>query len=251
MRRNCGTLPWSRSATSPRSAICRSERVLQHRQPLPSSVIWSVLPRRSALSMPMLPNSLTTTAVPAPCAVARKRRTSVVFPAPRNPVTMVTGMRAPRARLSLRPNEPASREGKRSSNAPPGTLPALAIMLRGLGSKIHFQNVEPADVAVDGVDDLALVDEYVVELNGTGRRHGRRRRDEHPHFLRLVRIGNVVGAQPPVEEGAEHDLIGLPCCRQRHVLVNVVRPKAAGGGIGSVVGHWAGRDRNQVRFLAR
>ncbi len=65
--------------------------------------------------MPTLPNSLMTTAVPAPSGVARKRRTSVVLPAPRKPVTTVTGMRAPRARLSLRPNRPASREGKRSS----------------------------------------------------------------------------------------------------------------------------------------
>ena len=38
------------------------------------------------------------------------------------PVTMVTGIFAPRARLSLRPNGPASRDGKRSSNAPPSTI---------------------------------------------------------------------------------------------------------------------------------
>src|SRR5688572_985586 len=31
-------------------------------------------------------------------------------------------------------------------------------------SEIHLQAVQAADVAVDGVDDLALVDEYVVEL---------------------------------------------------------------------------------------
>ena len=35
--------------------------------------------------------------------------------APRNPVTTVTGILAPRSRLSRRPNGPASREGKRSS----------------------------------------------------------------------------------------------------------------------------------------
>src|SRR6266849_4121944 len=79
MRRNCGAAPCSRSATSPRSAICRSERVLQHRHPLPRRVTSSVLPRRSASSMPTLPNSLMTTAVPSPSAVVRKRRTSVVF----------------------------------------------------------------------------------------------------------------------------------------------------------------------------
>ena len=36
-------------------------------------------------------------------------------------------------------------------------------------SKIHFQNVEPAAEAVDRVDDLALVDEAIVELNRADR----------------------------------------------------------------------------------
>src|SRR3984893_5002609 len=44
---------------------------------------------------------------------------------------------------------------------------------RDTGSKIHLQDVEAADVAIDGVDDLALVHEHVVELDGAGRRHGR------------------------------------------------------------------------------
>ena len=39
-----------------------------------------------------------------------------------------------------------------------------------LGSKIHLEDVEAADVAVDGVDDLALVHEHVVELDGAGGR---------------------------------------------------------------------------------
>ena len=63
MRPKCGILPRSRSATSLRSAICRSERVLQHRQPLPSSVISSALSRMSASSMPTAPYSLMMTAV--------------------------------------------------------------------------------------------------------------------------------------------------------------------------------------------
>src|SRR6516165_8412573 len=54
------------------------------------------------------------TAVPWPSGETRKRRIKVVLPAPRKPVTTVTGMRAPRSRLSRRPNGPASREGKRS-----------------------------------------------------------------------------------------------------------------------------------------
>ena len=115
IRANRGTAPRSRSATRRRSASCRSERVLQHRQPLPSSVISSALSRTSASSMPTAPYSLMMTAVSRPSGVARKRRTSVVLPAPRKPVTMVTGMRAPRARFCRRPNGPASREGKRSS----------------------------------------------------------------------------------------------------------------------------------------
>ena len=73
----------------------------------------SVALRSSASSMPTAPNSLTTTAVPRAFRRLRKRRTSVVLPAPRKPVTMVTGIRAPRARFCRRPNGPASREGKR------------------------------------------------------------------------------------------------------------------------------------------
>ena len=111
MRRKSGIAPRSRSATSRRSAICRSERVLQHRQPLPSSTVSSALARSSASSMPTAPNSLTTTAVPAPSGVVRKRRSSVVLPAPRKPVTTVTGMRAPRSRFCRRPKRPAAGEG--------------------------------------------------------------------------------------------------------------------------------------------
>ena len=51
-RPKCGILPRSRSATSRRSAFCKSVRVLQHRQPLPSSVTSSLLSRSSASSMP-------------------------------------------------------------------------------------------------------------------------------------------------------------------------------------------------------
>jgi hypothetical protein len=65
--------------------------------------------------MPTAPNSLTITAVPCPSGEAKKRRIRVVLPAPRKPVTTVTGTRAPRSRLSLRPNGPAPREGNRSS----------------------------------------------------------------------------------------------------------------------------------------
>ena len=80
--------------------------------------VSSALSRTSASSMPTAPNSLTMTAVPCPSGVARKRRTSVVLPAPRKPVTIVTGIRAPRSRFCRRPNGPASREGKEVEHAP-------------------------------------------------------------------------------------------------------------------------------------
>ena len=114
MRLKAGNSPRSRSITMRRKACCRSVRVMQHRQPLPSSTVSSVDERTSASSMPVAPNSLTTTAVPCPSGVARKRRSSVVLPAPRKPVITVTGMRWPRSRLSRRPNIPAAGEGKSS-----------------------------------------------------------------------------------------------------------------------------------------
>src|ERR1700739_854215 len=187
-----GTVPRSRSKTRRRSATCKSVRVIQQTQPLPRRTISSVASRSSASSIPTAPNSLTITAVPCPSGEARKRRSSVVLPAPRKPVTTVTGIRAPRSRFNCRPNGPASREGKRSSK-----------------SEIHLEDVEPADMAIDGVDDAALVDEDVVHLDGAGGRAGRRRRREHADLLRLIGVRDVVGAQAAVEKGAEHDLIRL------------------------------------------
>jgi len=90
-------------------------RTAQQTQPLPSSTVSSALSRTSASSMPTAPNSLMMTAVPCPSGDARNRCSSVVLPLPRNPLTTVTGILAPRSRLSRRPNGPASREGKRSS----------------------------------------------------------------------------------------------------------------------------------------
>src|SRR6266404_8498361 len=60
------------------------------------------------------PNSLTTTAVLAPSGRASNSRINVVLPAPRNPVTTVTGMRAPRGRRCRRPNGLASLPAKGS-----------------------------------------------------------------------------------------------------------------------------------------
>ncbi len=113
-RPKCGIFPRSRSDTSRRSVFCKSVRVLQHMQPLPSSVTSSLLWRSRASSIPSDPNSLTMSAVPLPSVVSRNRRTSVVFPAPRKPVTIVTGSREPRSRFCRRPNLPAACEGNRS-----------------------------------------------------------------------------------------------------------------------------------------
>ena len=74
----------------------------------------SVLERTSASSMPTAPYSLMMTALPRPSGVARNRRNSVVFPAPRNPVTIVTGSREPRSRFCRRPKRLCDAEGNRS-----------------------------------------------------------------------------------------------------------------------------------------
>ena len=108
--RNAGFFRGRGRTTSRRSVFCKSVRVLQHRQPLPSSVTSSLLSRSSASSMPSDPNSLTISAVPLPSGVSRNRRTSVVFPAPRNPVTIVTGSREPRSRFCRRPKPATARE---------------------------------------------------------------------------------------------------------------------------------------------
>ena len=79
--------------------------------------------------MPSEPNSLTISAVPLPSGVSRNRRTSVVLPAPRKPVTIVTGSRDPRSRFCRRPNFPADCEGNRSkmvSSCKPSSNSAVA-----------------------------------------------------------------------------------------------------------------------------
>ena len=62
-RSNGGSAPRSRSITRWRNVTCRSERVMQQTQPLPSSATSSVVPRTSASSMPTAPYSLMMTAV--------------------------------------------------------------------------------------------------------------------------------------------------------------------------------------------
>src|SRR5271168_5615373 len=63
-------------------------------QPLPINSTFSAACTIRRWSRPASPNSLTTTPVPWPSGVRRKRCTSVVLPLPRNPVTMKSGNRS-------------------------------------------------------------------------------------------------------------------------------------------------------------
>ena len=168
-RPKCGILPRSRSATSRRNAICKSVRVLQHRQPLPSSVTSSLLSRSSASSMPSAPNSLTISAVPWPSGrFEEPPHQRGLSGAEKAGDDRHRQSRAPRSRFCRRPKRPAdwptgnrSRwcrswcrslypppegEGQESSylseTLQPGSVPVAAL-------EIHLQDVQPADVAVD------------------------------------------------------------------------------------------------------
>ncbi len=100
-------------------------------------------------------------------------------------------------------------------------------------SEIHLQRVKPAGVTVDGVNDLSLVDEHIVELHRAGGGAFRRRRHERADFLGLVGIGNIVGAQSAVEESADNDLVRLPGRRDRWIFMDIMRAEAAAAaGIG-------------------
>src|SRR6195256_907295 len=96
---------------------------------------------------------------------------------------------------------------------------------------------------VDRVDDAALVDEHVVELDRAARRKGWRLWHEGRDFLRLIRVGNVVGAQAAVEERADDDRVGVPRGRQRYVFVDVVRAETPALPGECVVGQGTRRDR--------
>src|SRR3954470_7838011 len=75
-----------------RSARARSPRTLQHRQPAFSSTILSSSVRTSRWSRPISPNSLTSTAARASAGCRSRWLSRVVLPAPRKPVTTVTGV---------------------------------------------------------------------------------------------------------------------------------------------------------------
>src|ERR1700738_3505235 len=128
--------------------------------------------------MPISPYSLTTTAVPAPSGFSSNARIKVVLPEPRKPVTTVTGSRGPRGRFRRRP--------KGSASFPAQGAPAPR-------SKVHLKRVEPSDMTVDGINDGALVDEHVVDLDRPGRRALGWCGDEIGDLFRVVGIRRVVG----------------------------------------------------------
>src|SRR4051812_46528009 len=85
------SLPWSRfSFRSPRMRI-KSPRTVQQMQPLFISTICSSVRSRISPSTPLSPNSFSITAILWPWSSFRMRLSSVVLPAPRKPVRMVTG----------------------------------------------------------------------------------------------------------------------------------------------------------------
>ena len=85
-------------ASSASMAGTKSSATVQHRQPLASSTMFSSgqdsMPqaRRISPSTPTSPNSLTISARRRPFACSSRWRISVVLPAPRKPVTTVTGI---------------------------------------------------------------------------------------------------------------------------------------------------------------
>src|SRR3984893_3185316 len=122
---------------------------------------------------------------------------------------------------------PAGARRTRGPTVPPARLiPDYASLHPGYEpSKIHLQNIEAAAETVDRVDDLAFVDEAVIELDRADRRTRGARRLEGRDLLGLVRIGDVVGALAAVEERADDDVFGVPCIGRRRILVDVVSPE--------------------------
>src|SRR2546428_13149771 len=77
--------------------------------------------------------------------------------------------------------------------------------VRGLAQWVlqrHFQNVEPPGGAVHRVDDAALVDERVVDLDGARPRSSRRGQDVVRDLLGPERIGDIEHSHTAPRAGA-------------------------------------------------
>src|SRR5205807_8486735 len=85
-----------------------------------------------------------------------------------------------------------------------------------LGSSSMLQNIE-SDVAVDHVDQAAIVERHVIALRRGSARH--RLRDEIADLARVLRIGNVDHAQPPAKPDGMDDAV-------RHALAELMRAEA-------------------------
>ena len=113
MRLKSGISPRSRSITMRRSACCRSLRVMQHRQPLPSSTVSSALDAHQRVvdagRAELVDHDR---GALRPPASRESARSSVVLPAPRKPVTTVTGMRWPARALEPAPEQPGGGRGE-------------------------------------------------------------------------------------------------------------------------------------------
>ncbi len=132
----------------------KSSATVQQMQPLASSMIepsvqtgspqfFAISPRISP-STPTSPNSLMISARRRPAALARIWRISVVLPAPRNPVTMVAGIRDGRARERsfIKPRS-------RCGGAPDCGAPRRAGSFAGGGRRHRSRPERPAGLILD------------------------------------------------------------------------------------------------------
>src|SRR5262245_36815646 len=117
-------------------------------------------------------------------------------------------------------------------------------------SEVHFQYVKSTDMPIDGIDDLALVDKNVVELDGSGGCSARCGRHKGGYLVRAIWIRDIVSTQAAVEERAENDPVGVPGCWPRHVFMDIVGTEAAASTRIVVDAlHGTGRNRHGIGLL--
>ena len=142
----------SRGRAAPPCAGMKSSATVQQMQPLASSTMFSSgqlsMPQRCRISpsTPTSPNSLTMSASRRPSAFASRWRTSVVFPAPRKPVTMVTGILASEVfEVAVIRRPPAGDVRYRGIGTPAAGRAATTPFLRASGRCLH--GISPSSVA--------------------------------------------------------------------------------------------------------